>query len=117
MGPEVTSDPVVDRCRLGPGELCDLGDAVPACHQEYRLDASVGSDLGDATQGTGQSLPVVVVEAQFIWCSCSSHAQERAKSIPRRTFGYLLSRGSDLAAGRPFAVYLAEFLHGRRVGP
>src|SRR5581483_7124452 len=100
MGSEVTSDPVVDGCRLGPGELCDLGDAVPSCHQEHRLNPAVGSDIGGATQGAGQSLPVAVIDAQFIWCSCSSHTQLRAKSIPRRTSGYLLSGGGRMAGIR-----------------
>src|SRR5581483_10557276 len=100
MGSEVTSDPVVDGCRLGPGELCDLGDAVPSCHQEHRLNPAVGSDIGGATQGAGQSLPVAVIGAQFIWCSCSSHTQLRAKSIPRRTSGYLLSSDTTPAHSR-----------------
>lgn len=86
MGPEVTADPVVDGRSVGPGEFRDLGDAMPSGHQEYRLDPAIGSDVGGATQGVSQPLPVVLIEAQFIRCSCSSHTQQGRKEHSSENF-------------------------------
>jgi hypothetical protein len=91
VGPEVKPDPVLKGVGLGAGDPSDRGDGQPAGHHENGLEAPKGAHFRGPLEGARQALPVVLVEAKFMGCSCSSHRS----SLPRRailwkTFGYLL---------------------------
>src|SRR5262249_12256819 len=68
------------------------GDRPAARQQEDGLHTPKEAQVGRPRQGAGESLPIVLVEAEFMGSPCSSHRP----SVPRRaifwkTFGYLLS--------------------------